>query len=64
MPVAGLPGQPQQAYIEPLPLSGAKFRDLAKLKEFVSDKNKPFFDKLPHNELNSDESASEYEYEL
>ena len=58
-PDDGLPGQPQTAYAECLPISGAKFKDLINLKRFVSDLNKPFFDNLPHQALNNNESSLE-----
>ncbi|GFS25892.1 hypothetical protein ElyMa_005195300 [Elysia marginata] len=42
------PAYPKQAYPGPLPISHAKFKDLSKLKDFVSEDNKAFYDNLPH----------------
>ncbi|KAK3747351.1 hypothetical protein RRG08_059593 [Elysia crispata] len=36
-----------KAYLGPIPRSGPKFQDLSKLKQYVSDGNRPFFDNLP-----------------
>ena len=46
-----VPDRPKQAYIAPLPHSCEKFKDQLKLKKFVSEQNKSFYDQLPVDNL-------------
>lgn len=53
---------PEQAYLGSIPISHAKFKDLSNLKDFVSEKNKAFFDNLPHEGQSADPVDSDPEY--
>ena len=54
-----MPDKPKQAYIAPLPLSCEKFKDLLKVKKFLSEQNKSFYDQLPVDNLLVQESEPE-----